>query len=189
MIPMKLHFLAVSLAFFLLSVAGCNVEQQTAQTGDEKSQTAPANTTGQQEPAKSPAPSEPLQGKPKELVALQQLTTKPKPGIVGIWLPQLRDPQTNKILPWEPGEDGKQQPWVIIEFKKDGTFLITGWGPRGKITSSGKYKLEGSKLTLITEIIEGKPAPASERIPKVGKLNKDGITLVDDAGVGWIKKK
>ncbi|HWP30512.1 MAG TPA: hypothetical protein VNK96_02120 [Fimbriimonadales bacterium] len=182
--------MTVSIAFFLLSVSGCNLGQQVtpSNTGDEKSQTASSNPAKQGEPAKSPPSSQPLV-KPKELIALQQLTTKPKPGIVGIWLPQVRDPQTNNILPWEPGKDGKQQPWVIIEFKKDGTFTITGWGPRGKITSSGKYKLEGTKLTLIIEVIEGKPAPASERTPRVGKLNKDGLTLVDDAGVGWIKKK
>jgi len=187
-ILMKRYFFAISTAFILVIGTGCNQEPSSTPSKpvDEKIQAGPANPA---EPAKPPISDRTLLEKPKELVALQQSTTKPKPGIVGIWLPQLRDPETKEILPWEPGKDGKQQPWLIIEFKKDGNFVITGWGPRGKITSSGKYKLEGSKLTLFIEVIEGKPAPVSERKPMIGKLYKDGLTLVDDAGVEWIKKR
>lgn len=169
---------SASVALFLLLafLFGCTkteIQPSNAESAGEKIQRTPTPNQNAQK--------NPNEGKPKELIELENLKTKPKPGIVGIWLPQIRDENTGKVL--------ETQPWVTIEFKKDGNFLITGWGPRGKITSSGKYKLEGSKLTLITEVIEGKPAPKEEQKPKIGKLKKDGITLVDDIGVEWIKKK
>ena len=79
---------------------------------------------------------------------------------------------------------------MVMELKDDGTFSIAIPGASGISTATGKYTLEGDKLTMTAEMLDGKKAEGNDAKPESAKYDAAAgtITLGEGANQATFKK-
>lgn len=79
---------------------------------------------------------------------------------------------------------------MVMELKEDGTFSIAIPGANGISTATGKYTIEGDKITLTSEMLDGKKAEGVDAKPQTAKYDAAAgtITIGDSNGQVSFKK-
>lgn len=79
---------------------------------------------------------------------------------------------------------------MVMELKEDGTFSITLPNGMGTSAATGKYALDGDKITLTSEMLDGKKAEGVDAKPQTAKYDAAAgtITIGDSNGQVSFKK-
>ena len=87
--------------------------------------------------------------------------------LIGVW--------EGKSTQDRPGGEGK----CVVEFAKGDVIKVKDVSGKVTLSNEGKYKLDGNKLTIITELPEGKQSTSTATITK---LTDDELEWRSSAG-------